>query len=596
MALLAESKQFYENRFRSKKINIMKKLILSIALGLVVIISSCDDHIETKNLFQKSTDNYYRTPTDIEEALSGVYNSLYVQTGTGIADEHIAASLMSDLVFSGGGADDAFAADAASFVDPSEDTYHALWLETYKGVFRANSIINALTNADFSSYFSSQEEAETYLNNVLGETYFMRGFLMFRAARFFGGMPLILTPDAPRNVPRSTYTETFGQIASDFHLAATLMSEVDINTIALSDYGHANKWVAKAYLARTYMHFTGYMTNIEQQPTSEIVLPDASVINKATVIEHLEDVIDNSGYQLADDFRNLWPYSYVNESAGEVVLPWAENEGLQWVGQDGPNSNIGTGNTEVMFAKRYAFADWSSTKYRNWAVLFFSVRGQDLLPFGQGWGWGTINPVFFTDWPNDDPRKRGSVLNLDATDEGVEGYDPAVNNGVLQTGLVNKKYIQVQHDGADGVKGMFYYMYGPGADSDSYMLWSAQDYSYLRYSDVLLMHSEITETADGLNAVRNRCGLDPVSYSLEALKNERKYEFAFEGVRWFDLVRWGDLTNGENNYFGRAATVVNNGVEGTYTPTYRAEVKGLVPIPESEIRLSDGLYEQNPGW
>lgn len=582
----------------TKKLNYsrMKKILFSLALGLVVITSSCDDHLDTRNLFQKSTDNYYRTPTDIEEALSGVYNALYVQTGTGLADEHIAASMMSDLVFSGGGADDAFALNAAEFVDPSEDTYHPLWLETYKGVFRANSIISALSDADFSSFFASQEEADAYLQNALGETYFMRGFLMFRAARFFGGMPLILTPDALRNVPRSSYTETFSQIAADFHRAATLMSSVNINTTLLSDYGHANKWVAKAYLARTYLHFTGYMTNIENQPTSEILLPDATAINKAHIIEHLEDVMNNSGYQLVTDFRNLWPYAYVNESAGETVLPWAENEDLKWTGQDGPHSTFGTGNKEVMFALRYAFADWNNTKFRNWAVLFFSIRGQDLLPYGQGWGWGTVNPVFYNEWSNDDPRKRGSVLDLNATDEGVEGYNPDANNGVLQTDLVNKKYIQLQHDGPDGVKGLFYYMYGPGADSDSYMLWSAQDFYYLRYADVLLMHSELTQTADGINTVRARSGLEPVSYSLEVLKNERKHEFAFEGVRWFDLVRWGDVDNSANNYFGRTATVTNNGVEGTYSATYRSEVKGLISIPESEIRLSDGLYEQNPGW
>lgn len=581
---------------KSKKLKSMKKLIYIITLGLIVMVSSCDDHLDTKNLFQKSTDNYYRTPTDIEEALSGVYNSLYVQTGTGLADEHIAASMMSDLVFSGGGADDAFALNVSEFVNPTEDTFHPLWLETYRGVFRANSIIEALTEVDLSTFFSSQQEADSYVNNALGEAHFMRGFLMFRAARFFGGMPLILTPDAPRDVPRASFTETFSQIMGDFNMAATLMPEQEISTIPLGEYGHTNKWIAKGYLARAYMHYTGYMTNIEKQTTDKIDLPDATSITKAFVIGHLNDIISKSGYKLANDFRNLWPYSHVNESAGETVLPWAANEGLKWIGQDGPNSNFGTGNKEVMFALRYSFADWSNTKFRNWAVLFFSVRGQDLLPYGQGWGWGTINPAFYNDWSNDDLRKRGSVLNLKATDEGVEGYKPEVNNGVLQTNLVNKKYIQVQHNDDEGLKGMFYYMYRPGAGSDSYMLWSAQDFYYMRYADVLLMHSELTETADGMNTVRQRSGLAPVGYSLKAIKDERKHEFAFEGIRWFDLVRWGDVGNSENSYFGKSANVINNGVEGTYAPKYRPEVKGLVSIPESEIRLSAGVYEQNPGW
>lgn len=588
--------KLYDCIVKSKKLKNMKKFIYIITLGLIVVISGCDDHLNTKNLFQKSTDNYYRTPTDIEEALSGVYNSLYVQTGTGLGDEHIAASMMSDLIFSGGGADDIFALNASEFVDPSEDTYHPLWLETYRGVFRANSIIEALQEVDLSDYFSSQSETDTYVNSALGEAYFMRGFLMFRAARFFGGMPLILGAEAPRDAARSSYSETFGQIAADFNMAATLFPEQDINKLPLAEYGHANKWIAKGYLARTYLHYTGYMSNIEKQATDKLVLPDDTEITKAVVVEHLNDIMSKSGHELTPDFRNLWPYSYVNEMAGENVLPWAEEEGLKWVGQDGPQSKHGTGNKEVMFALRYSFADWGNSKYRNWAALHFSVRGQDLLPYGQGWGWGTINPTFYNEWSNDDHRKRGSVLNLKATDEGVEGYKPEVNNGVLQTNLVNKKYIQVQYDGDEGVKGMFYYMYRPGSGSDSYMLWSAQDFYYLRYADVLLMHSELTETATGLNAVRQRSGLGSVSYSLKALKQERMHEFAFEGVRWFDLVRWGDAGNSENSYFGRTANVINNGVEGTYTPKYRSEVKGLIPIPESEIRLSDGVYEQNPGW
>ncbi|MDG5800757.1 RagB/SusD family nutrient uptake outer membrane protein [Marinilabiliaceae bacterium ANBcel2] len=573
----------------------MKNIIYLFVFAVIILTTGCDDHLETTNLFQKNTDNFYRTPEDINEAMAGVYNSLYVQTGTGLSDEHIAASMMSDLVFSGGGADDVFALNVSEFVDPSEDTYQDLWQETYRGVFRANNIIEAMETADFSGFFANEEEADRYLKDVLGEAHFMRGFLMFRAARLFGGMPLILSPDQEREVPRASFSDTFSQIMSDFVKGAEYMEEIDINTIPARDYAHANVWVAKAYVARAYLHYTGYMTNMLNQSVDVVELPDGTEVGRDDVVTHLEDIIDNSGYALLSDFRNLWPYSHVNQSAGETVLPWAENEGLMWAGQDGPHSEIGTGNSEVMFAKRYAFGEWGETKYRNWAALYFSVRGQDLVPYGQGWGWGSINPVFYNDWDDDDPRKQGSVLDLNADDEAVEGYNPDVNNGVLQTELVNKKYIQLNHDGDEGVKGMFYYLYGPGSDSDSYMLWSAQDFYYLRYSDVLLMHSELTETADGLNAVRERVGLDPVGYSLDAVKAERKFEFAFEGIRWFDLVRWGDVES-DNSYFGSEANVINVGEPDTYTPRYRSDVKGLVPVPESEIRLSDGLYEQNPGW
>jgi hypothetical protein len=106
------------------------------------------------------------------------------------------------------------------------------------------------------------------------------------------------------------------------------------------------------------------------------------------------------------------------------------------------------------------------------------------------------------------------------------------------------------------------------------------------------MHSEITETATGMNAVRARAGLAPVGYSLNAIKLERLHEFAFEGIRWFDLVRWGDV----DSAFNSSINVNNSGVPGVYKVTYRPETKGLVSIPETEIRLSNGVYQQNPGW
>ncbi len=576
--------------------NHMKKIIYLITVFAILLMNSCDDLLDTRNLYEKNTQNFYKTPKDIQEAMSGVYNALYVQTNTGLGDEQIATTLLEDLTLAGGGNDDFFAHNVASFQDPMDDTYRELWIETYNGVYRANSIIESVVDANFADYFPSEAEAEVFKNNTLGEAYFMRGFFMFRAARFFGGMPLINTTETPRDAPRASFAETFGQIAEDFSKAANLLEDIDINDISLNDYGHANRWVAKAYLARTFLHYTGYMTNIEKSTTSELPLPDGSVISKNDVIGHLEDIMDSSGHELASDFRNLWPYSYVNERAGSDILPWAANENLEWVGQDGPHSTYGTGNQEVMFAQRYTFSGWGDTKFRNWAVLFFSVRAHELVPYGQGWGWAPVHPVFYNEWPNNDPRKRGSVLDLSASDEGAGAYNPAANNGYHQTGLVIKKYIQLQHNGPDGVKGMFYYMYQPGADSDSYMLWTAQDFYYLRYADVLLMHSELTETADGLNLVRARAGLDNISYSLEALKKERMYEFAFEGIRWFDLVRWGDVENSANNYYSRSASVLNNNVPAQYSVNYRSETKGLLSIPESEIRLSNGVYNQNPGW
>ncbi|MCV9389192.1 RagB/SusD family nutrient uptake outer membrane protein [Reichenbachiella ulvae] len=564
---------------------------------LVIGLTSCNDEfLDTSNKFGSNTDTFYKTKADFDAALGGVYYSLYLEGGNVFGEEHITSMLLSDLMLGGGGPDDQGAKNVDAFTDPNDDTYRDLWRETYNGIFRANNVIEKIVEADLSEDFSSAAEQESYKNQVLGEMYFMRGFLLFRAAKFFGGMPLMVSSTTPIDVPRASFTETFGQIASDFQQGIELLPEIDPAAIPAEDYGHANHWIAQAYLARVYLFYTGYMTNIEEQSTDALTLPDGGTITRQDVIDELTDCVQNSGYALVSDFRNLWPYSYMNQQAGSVVYPWADTENLSWAGQDGFGSTIGTGNSEVMFSLRYSFADWSWVKGQrttNRACLFFALRGNSgLTPFGEGWGWGPVHTSFFNSWDNADERKLGSVLQVGLAAEGTDGYQG--DKGDHETGLFNKKYIHLEYDGGSGMQGLFNHIYSwPNTDMQ---LRHAQDFYYMRFADVLLMLSELTEDATYMNQVRNRAGLADIAYSPEALKQERMYELAFEGLRWFDLVRWGDVNNASMNYFDNEIDVRNSGSATTYSVTYRPETKGLVSIPESEIRLSDGLYEQNPGW
>lgn len=570
----------------------MKKLsYILFSATLAFTVGCSEDFLDTDNLYEKSLENFYQSPQDLNEAMAGVYNALYT---VGVhSDEGIAANLLSDMMLGGGGPDDRSAKNVDSFQDPEEDTYADLWIETYNGVTRANALIEKAAEVDLSSFFDVPAEATAFKNQIIGEAYFMRGFYYFRAVKFFGGMPLILAIDDPRDVPRASITETYAQIASDFKTAIETMPNTSFTNIPTSQYGHANKWVAQAYIARAYLYYTGYMTHMEGQPTTELPLADGGSLSKSDILVYLDDCIANSGHGLASDFRNLWPYSYVNTSAGTTVLPWAANEGLDWVGQDGHSPTYGTGNYETMFALRYSTTDWGPGQhFNNRMPLFFGIRDNSMVPFGQGWGWGTVHPKLWTQWDDADERKRGSILELGNADQGTDGYE--ANKGDHETGFFNKKYTTIQHPdpaGVDGVKGMFYFLYNM-SHGDPMQLWAAQDFILMRFADVLLMHSEISETANGMNTVRQRAGLDPVGYSLDALKEERLHEFAFEGLRWFDLVRWGDVETAFNDDLN----VVNSGINAVYKVTYRPETKGLVPVPESEIRLAAGVYEQNPGW
>jgi len=570
----------------------MKRLIyITFFAGLVLASGCSQDLLDTDNLYGKSLETFYSTPQDIEEAMAGVYNAIY--TPNVHSDEAVAANLMSDMMLGGGGPDDKSAKWVDNFEDPAEDTYRDLWVQSYNGIVRATGIIEKTAEADFTSYFSSPEEAQNFKDQAIGEALFMRAFYYYRLGKFFGGVPLIVALDDPRDAPRSTFPETFAQIASDLKLAIETMPVTPFPEIPTSHYGHANKWVAQAYLARVYLYYTGYMTNMEGQSTNELPLVEGNSLTASDVQTHLEDLMNNSGHRLAGDFRNLWPYSYLNIAAGDTtILPWAHANGLSWVGQDGHSPTFGSGNYETMFAQRYSFGDWGWSNgniYTNRYALFTAIRDNSMVPFGQGWGWNTINPKLFNQWDNDDPRKLGSILQVGQADQGTDGYQQ--DKGDHETGLFNKKYTSLQYADEEGtVKGIFVQLYNWG--NADMQLMHAQDYILMRYADVLLMHSEISGTADGMNEVRARAGLEPVEYSLEALKQERMHELAFEGLRWFDLVRWGDV----DNAFNDVIDVRNSGSDAKYRVTYRPETKGRVPIPETEMRLSNGVYEQNPGW
>src|SRR5690606_6856385 len=125
-------------------------ILYNTCIAILVMATSCSESLlDTENLYEKSLEDFYKTPKDIDEAMSGVYNALYVDGPH--SDELIAANLLSDMMLGGGGPDDRSAKNVDSFQDPEEDTYADLWKETYNGVTRANAIIEKVAEIDFSA-------------------------------------------------------------------------------------------------------------------------------------------------------------------------------------------------------------------------------------------------------------------------------------------------------------------------------------------------------------------------------------------------------------------------------------------------------------
>mgnify|MGYP001017599065 CR=1 FL=1 len=228
-------------------------------------------------------------------------------------------------------------------------------------------------------------------------------------------------------------------------------------------------------------------------------------------------------------------------------------------------------------------------------VLFLGWKDQQQIPFDQGWGWQPVSPTLWDVWPDEDLRKRGSVQDVNDMTEmsGTTGYIWGLDNQLHDTGLWQKKYRPVNHYVNGKIEPIGVKLYGANA---YYQLCSFQEIVLLRFADVLLMGAELgsAKKQEYMDMVRSRVKLPSIPVTLENIKKERRFELAFEGIRYYDLLRWGDVEKEVNKI--KDIPIKNSNVPGTYSTKYRPETKGFLPSPNSQILLSNGVLTQNEGW
>ncbi len=539
--------------------NMNKLFYISIISVALILMTGCGDELLNRdNLYEKSLESYYKTPADIDEALIGAYSSLTVDNG--MNNPILLANVLSDDCYSGGGTGDAQAYDVDKFDNRGSDLCLPIYQRSYEGIYRLNMLLNNFDKAEYDD--------ETLQKQHKGEAQFLRAFYYFRLAQLFGEVPLNLQTELVY-LPKATSTEIYEQIATDLKASIeNLPSGSWSAEWASVNSGRATKWAAEALMARVFLFYTGYYTSSE--------LPNG--VTKANVVAWLDDCINNSGHDLLDDYRSVWPYAHVTD-------------GVDWPGD---------GHKETVFALKYTNqANYSGPgnpgrlAYSNQMVLYSSVRGgKDYAPYGQGWGIGQVSTLL-KDAMVGDPRLDMSILDVTTDTALVGSYEWGAWEFRDETGLYNKKYTAIlsETESGSGVyKGMYYNLYG---GQDSYQLWNMQDDMIIRFADVLLMHSELTETNTGMTRVRARVGLDEVPYSLDNLKKERRLELSLEGLRYYDLLRWGDAKTTIEAANGEPVKLL--GLNDEYSISYR-EDRAFLPLPESEISLSQGNLIQNPGW
>jgi hypothetical protein len=222
-------------------------------------------------------------------------------------------------------------------------------------------------------------------------------------------------------------------------------------------------------------------------------------------------------------------------------------------------------------------------------MVMAGLRVQSIEPYGMGWGACTVNPKLWNAYDANDTRRNATIMSI--ADENLDFKNKKDQREY--TGYYLKKYTPL----ADATgKSLAEKMGGV-----SFMISQFQDFVAIRYSDVLLMAAELgsPNAQTYFDNVRKRAfgsNFVQIPVTQANIMNERRFEFAGEGIRYWDLLRQGISTAAST--IAESTTVENGGVSTTKTISAAniTKTKGLQQIPYSQITLSNGTLKQNEGW
>ena len=622
----------------------MKKYILSaLVVSTAAVFTSCNDALDTNPRPTEMTSATFPGKSgDVESELAAIY-SIMNTMGGGDSDTQNPFfwwEVMSDNCYGSGGLQDNKVKSLHHLVEMNSNQYEMPFTLLYGGISRANNTIETIDNV----VWTDKDKENNLREQLLGEAFFMRGLYTLWLTQLFGDVPLItqttITPEIQKQV--SAEEVIYPQILSDFTSGISLMG----TTRGHGD-GHANKYAAEAFIARAYMFWAGFYKGAKDlsagDATIELVeqegCPGGS-ISKSNIVTYLQDIVNNGGYQLCKDYRSLWQYSNsllwdeAHDGKGHAYDFIADMPRELCFDMPG----MGNGNTEEIFQIQFMNASkWgingtvenggvysTSRMYCNYLSTFWGLRvngnngNRDCTyPFTQGWGQGTPSCNIWDDWTvaennggYKDIRKLGSLSDCDHE---CAAYS-YVKDDCEESGYGVKKFNSITLDALTGDSPWWDALpeYSSSALDNPMQGDHFEDYYLMRYADVLLMLSELTGDAKYMNQVQARAGVPQTAYSLTALQNERRWEFAFEGLRFNDMRRWSGCDNHSESSYAAKALQAQSGklivclgdkankrkmehMTCSWSKRY-ADTKGFLAKPQSQINLMNGDLEQNPGW
>jgi hypothetical protein len=517
----------------------MKRYKILIAILSVIALSGCADYLDKQPLDKISSSTFWQTKSDFDMALTANYGYMHGST-SGPWDTPPAGMWgyvmpnwdnITDNSFgqhSYGGSKQIVSGDISS---TTGGYVTGIYRFCYQAIARGNIFLNELSAYEGTDFPDADKK------NAEAEVRFLRAFYYFQLYCFYGDVPLILEPLTLENQeqPKVDAAQILTQVITDLDFAIANLHTVPYYENA----GHVTQSTAQALKARALI-YAAYGDN---------GTPDHSMLTD--VRDLCLDIMPH--YALSPEFEDLF------QDAGQ------------------------SGNTEIIFSVNYLAPDNVPTYgtdliYGDWLVVSPLQSFVDAFECSDGLPWGE-SPLTDTENPfeNRDARLSKTVF-VDFVDWGNGNVHYPSNSRPTGYGL--KKFLD------------------PGNLPYGYSTLSQQNTVVIRLAEVLLMYAEAQNEISGpdetvynaMNAIRDRVDLPDLPEGLskeemrERIRQERRIELAFEGLRYIDLKRW------------HVAGEVLNSVTDGLLPYHWEDKFYHWPIPQDEIDKNHGTLVQNPDY
>lgn len=577
------------------------KLISTVMCCAILVFTACSkNYLEYEPEGVLSSENV-ATAENAESLVIAAYAGIANDEMIGpLTHQWVFGSVRSDDAYKGGGGRgdvdvvDKYEQYNLTIADMGDWMAPRTWTNFYKAISRANfalSVINDIPDAEYAQKTIRQAELR-----------FLRAHSHFMLKLIFKRIPYI-TEDLTQEEIGQTSNDVendvlWNTIAEDFLFAYNNLPQ------SQDQVGRADRNAAAAYLAKLRL-FQAYEQNNQHKVTN---------INTA----RLQEVIayaDEVTASLQSDFGENFLDGFDNGPESIWAAQFSINDGTT-VGRvsfvTGLNSPHGTG--------LYGCCGFHLASQNMVNAFKTDSNGLPLLD--------TFNDTdIFTNVDANGTTPPTSGLTVDPRIDhtvGIPGRPFKYRNTLNDAGDMVYNFSWARDPGVYGYFGNMKEQQAPDCScyvKEGPFVGTSKNVDFLRYADVLLWKAEAliqldrwNEALPIINQIRNRAAastqrpLDAGAadiyaigtydsfpskdFAWKALMFERRLEFAMEGHRWYDLVRWGIAEETLNAYLAEEKTKRDFLANAQFT-SGRDE---YYPIPQREIDFTGGLYVQNPGY